>query len=142
MQFSEKDKITVIPFNGKVLNVWNTNNGIDTQNLIDNIATLKPSGATNIYDTAIRALEELSTEDLNIYNTSIILMTDGMSNTGKFSDLSNYYKNLKKDIPIYSIMFGSAYEQELGNIAELTNSKVFDGKVDLLQAFKEVRGYN
>lgn len=142
LQFSEKDKITVIPFNGKVLNVWNTNNGIDTQNLIDNIATLKPSGATNIYDTAIRALEELSTEDLNIYNTSIILMTDGMSNTGKFSDLSNYYKNLKKDIPIYSIMFGSAYEQELGNIAELTNSKVFDGKVDLLQAFKEVRGYN
>lgn len=142
LQFSEKDKITVIPFNGKVLNVWNTNNGIDTQNLIDNIATLKPSGATNIYDTAIRALEELSTEDLNIYNTSIILMTDGMSNTGKFSNLSNYYKNLKKDIPIYSIMFGSAYEQELGNIAELTNSKVFDGKVDLLQAFKEVRGYN
>ena len=142
LQFSEKDKITVIPFNGKVLNVWNTNNGIDTQNLIDNIATLKPSGATNIYDTTIRALEELSTEDLNIYNTSIILMTDGMSNTGKFSDLSNYYKNLKKDIPIYSIMFGSAYEQELGNIAELTNSKVFDGKVDLLQAFKEVRGYN
>ncbi len=142
LQFSEKDKITVIPFNGKVLNVWNTNNGIDTQNLIDNIATLKPSGATNIYDTDLRALEELSTEDLNIYNTSIILMTDGMSNTGKFSDLSNYYKNLKKDIPIYSIMFGSAYEQELGNIAELTNSKVFDGKVDLLQAFKEVRGYN
>ena len=31
---------------------------------------------------------------------------------------------------------------ELEEIAELSNSKVFDGKSDLLRAFKEVRGYN
>ena len=39
-------------------------------------------------------------------------------------------------------MFGSAFEDELQDIADLTNGKVFDGKTDLLKAFKEVRGYN
>jgi Ca-activated chloride channel family protein len=46
------------------------------------------------------------------------------------------------DIPIYSIMFGNADESELLDIANLTNAKVFDGRTDLLKAFKEVRGYN
>lgn len=49
---------------------------------------------------------------------------------------------MKKEIPVYSITFGSAEEYELEQIADLTNAKVFDGKRDLLTAFKEVRGYN
>ena len=142
LQFASKDKITIIPFNGDVLEEWHTVNGVATQMLIDNILALKPQGATNIYDTSIRALEILSAEDLETYNPSIILMTDGMSNSGSYSKLSNKYRVLGKDIPIYSIMFGSAYESELHDIAKLTNAKVFDGKSDLLKAFKEVRGYN
>ena len=46
------------------------------------------------------------------------------------------------NIPVYSITFGSASEEELKEIAQLTNAKVFNGKTNLLQAFKEVRGYN
>ena len=49
---------------------------------------------------------------------------------------------LKEYLPIYSITFGSADEYELQDIAELTNGKVFDGRSDLVSAFKEVRGYN
>ena len=114
----------------------------ETENLINNILTLAPSGSTNIYDTSIRALEILNNVDLSIYNTSIILMTDGMSNSGNYTSLVRKYDDINKDIPIYSIMFGSAYEDELESIANLTNAKVFDGKSDLLKAFKEVRGYN
>ena len=69
-------------------------------------------------------------------------MTDGQANVGTFSDLQNKYRNIGKTIPIYSITFGSASERELQKIAELTNAKVFDGKTDLVKAFKEVRGYN
>ena len=69
-------------------------------------------------------------------------MTDGMINIGSFNTLSSYYKKLEKEIPVYSITFGSAEEYELEQIADLTNAKVFDGKRDLLTAFKEVRGYN
>lgn len=142
LQFSAKDKITVIPFSTDVIDVWSTNNGIETNNLISNIRKLKPTGSTNIYDTSIEALNILSKEDLTKYNASVILMTDGQSNMGYFSDLQKTYFKLKKDIPIYSITFGDAYYEELQDIADLTNAKVFDGKTDLLKAFKEVRGYN
>jgi Ca-activated chloride channel family protein len=39
-------------------------------------------------------------------------------------------------------MFGSASNQQLGNIAELTMARVFDGRKDMIAAFKQVRGYN
>lgn len=142
LQYTEKDKITVIPFSTGVIDTWSTNNGSQTEDLLYRISKMSPNGSTNIFDTCIEALSILDKEDLNKYNVSVILMTDGMSNVGKSSTLISYYKRLRKDIPIYSIMFGSAYEYELNDIAELTNAKVFDGKTDLLKAFKEVRGYN
>lgn len=142
LQYSEKDKITVIPFSTNVIDIWSTNDGTNTKSLIDNILGLSPRGSTNIYDTSIEALKILSKEDTITYNISVILMTDGQSNMGNFSSLNNYYKTLNKEIPIYSITFGDAYEKELNDIADLTNAKVFDGKTDLLKAFKEVRGYN
>ena len=142
LQFTDKDKITVIPFSSSVIDVWTCENGNDTERLIYDIKELDPHGGTNLYDTSIKALEELKTEDLIHYNVSIILMTDGLSNNGTYSELSRKYRNLGLDIPIYSIMFGDADATELEDIAELTNAKVFDGRVDLLKAFKEVRGYN
>ena len=33
-------------------------------------------------------------------------------------------------------------DDQLNEIASLTNGKVFDGKSDLVTAFKKVRGYN
>jgi len=142
LQFSNKDKITVIAFSGKILDIWKTEDGSSTIEIINSIKNLKPQGGTNIYEPTEKALEILSKEDLNKYNTSIILMTDGQSNTGTYRSLERTYNNLKVDIPIYSIMFGSALDIQLNEIASLTNAKVFDGRTNLLQAFKEVRGYN
>ena len=69
-------------------------------------------------------------------------MTDGMSNQGNESKFKSTYISLGRNVPIYSIMFGSANERQLYEIANLSNAKVFDGKTDLVRAFKEVRGYN
>ena len=142
LQFASKDKITVIPFNSSNIDEWYTDNGTNTAELINNVYTLEPYGATNIYDCSIRALQILANEDTDRYNVSVVLMTDGMSNAGSYSNLSQVYRQLGKDIPIYSIMFGDAYEQDLEQVARLTNAKVFDGRLDLKRAFKEVRGYN
>ena len=142
LQFNEKDKITVIPFSTDVIDTWQVTDGTDTQELLNQILNLSPTGSTNIYDTSIEALKILDEEDSSKYNLSIILMTDGLSNRGSYNTLKYKYNNLGKEIPIYSIMFGNAYENELEEIAELTNAKIFDGKKDLLKAFKEVRGYN
>jgi len=142
VQFSKKDKITVIPFSSSVLGKWSTTNGTQTKAMIQKISTTEPNGGTNIYGTCIDALKILMKEDSNTYNLSIILMTDGLSNVGTISELQKEYRNINKDIPIFSIMFGQASSTELNEIAELSNAKVFDGRTDLLKAFKEVRGYN
>ena len=142
IQFSEKDKIEVIPFGSKVLGTWNTNIGTDTTQLLNNINNLTPNGMTALYPAAIEALEKLKEEDSNKYNSSIILMTDGQANQGTFSELASKYEEINKEIPIYSILFGEASISQLQDIADLTNAKVFNGKTDLVKAFKEVRGYN
>ena len=69
-------------------------------------------------------------------------MTDGEGNIGSYRDLKREYQRINQDIPIYSITFGDASIYELSDISSLTNGKVFDGKTDLVSAFKTVRGYN
>ena len=61
---------------------------------------------------------------------------------GSFDDVMSYYSSMTEKIPVYSIMFGQSSEDELGNLANLTNAKVFDGRTSLIRAFKEVRSYN
>ena len=97
---------------------------------------------TALYPASINALKLLKDEDDTTYNLSVVLMTDGVANVSSFAELRNNYKQINKQIPIYSITFGSADEYELEEIAELTNGKVFDGRSDLVSAFKKVRGYN
>ena len=116
LQFTEKDKITVIPFSTNVIDIWNTQNGADTLELRNKISKLQPSGSTNIYDTAIKALEILKEEDKNLYNVSVVLMTDGASNRGNYETLKYYYNSQNMQIPIYSILFGDAYENELNDV--------------------------
>ena len=142
IQFSEKDKIDVIPFSNKADNVWSTVNGTQTQTILSNINSYPVTGMTALYPASINALELLKDEDIDTYNLSVVLMTDGVANVGTYTDLKNKYREIGKQIPIYSITFGSADEYELEDIAELTNGKVFDGRLDLVSAFKEVRGYN
>ena len=142
LQFSNKDKIIIIAFDDSILNTWQTENGTNTEALINNVKDQKIGGMTNIYLPSSKALQMLSTEDLDKYNASIVLMTDGASNTGSIRELKNVYEGIGKDIPIYSIMFGDASSDQLEDVAKLTNAKVFDGRTDLLGAFKQVRGYN
>ncbi len=142
LQFTEKDKIAVVPFSSGVIATWYAENGYDTDNLIQLIKNEEPNGSTDIYGASIQALNILNSVDTTEYNVSVILMTDGAANVGTFRDLERYYNSNGKEIPIYSIMFGSAYANQLEGIAEMSNAKVFDGRTDLLNAFKEVRGYN
>lgn len=141
LQFSKNDKITVITFSSNVSNVWTTDSGYETTTLINNIEDFNTGGGTALYDAIEKGLDILNNET-DDYTKTIIAMTDGAVNIGSFNNLSRYYKKLNKEIPVYSITFGNASETELSRIATLTNAKVFDGKKDLLKAFKEVRGYN
>lgn len=140
LQFSRNDNIIVIPFDSKNRSTWYSK-GNDTSEIITKIRGARPTGGTNIYGCSITALEELNKLS-DEYTKSVILMTDGLSNTGRYDKLVSYYRTLNVRIPVYSIMFGASDETELTNIANLTNAKVFDGRTSLIRAFKEVRSYN
>ncbi|MBQ9279989.1 MAG: VWA domain-containing protein [Clostridia bacterium] len=142
IQFSNEDKIDVLPFANTVKATWSTTDGTNTSNILREINSLSPYGGTALYDAAAKGINILKNENTDLYNVSIILMTDGLGNVGKKSTLEDTYKVVNREIPIYSIMFGEADSKQLEEIATLTNAKVFDGKKDLVAAFKEVRGYN
>lgn len=142
LQFSKEDKITIIPFNGKIVNIYPTKSGSETSTVIKYVDELDADGNTNIYDPSIKALEILKNDDSSEYTKTVILMTDGQSNTGYYSDLEYYYKKNNLNIPIYAITFGNSSEKELYKVTTLTNGKIFDGKSGLKEAFQEVRSYN
>ena len=58
------------------------------------------------------------------------------------------YTNLQLTIaatlsaPFFSIMFGDADETQLEELARYTNARVFDGRENLTEAFRSVKGYN
>lgn len=142
LQFSYKDKISIILFGTNVLEPYTTSDGTKVNNLLSLIKSTDPIGSTNIYGSLNKALDALKYENSENYNLSIILMTDGLGNIGTFSDFKNKYNQINKDIPVYGILFGDADDYQLLEISKLTGGKVFDGKHNLLEAFKEVRGYN
>ena len=101
-------------------------------------------GGTDIYRAAREGLELIARNyDLDQYTPAIILMTDGMSNGSEdFEDFQAAYEAAGEDVPVFSILFGDAEKSELEELAELTNARVFDGREDLVGAFRSVKGYN
>ena len=142
LQFSDKDKITVITFNSSVARIYPTTLGEQTENTINFVNNLIANGGTNIYDPTIEALKILEGSNEDEYTKTVILMTDGESNNGNFNEVQKYYHMNNEDTPIYSITFGYSNESQLRQLAELSNGKVFDGKRGLKEAFAEVRSYN
>ncbi len=140
IQFTSEDKIGIIAFGTHVKNLG-TFTGNKGNDMLKIIKDYELDGATSLYPAASKAIEMLANES-STYNTSVILMTDGEGNMGTFKDLEKTYNKYHKDIPIYSITFGEASLDQLTLMANLSNGKVFDGKSDLVQAFKTVRGYN
>jgi Ca-activated chloride channel family protein len=145
INFSPSDKVIVIPFSDEIKDIWkaNGNNPKEIKELNSKIQNLSPGGATDIYSPVIDALTELENIDTDEYTPAIILMTDGASNSGKsFTDLSSKFENAGVDIPVFSIMFGEASETQLKEISNLTKARIFDGRSDLIQAFRTTKGYN
>ncbi len=142
LQFSDDDIVTIIPFSTYVIDTYSTSQGKSLSDLIYEIKNTKVSGGTNIYDSITEGLNILKNTDSDKYNVTIVVMTDGVGNNGSEKDMINTYNLIGKDIPVYSILFGDASQNQMQKIAELTGGKVFDGKENLKYAFKLVRGYN
>jgi Ca-activated chloride channel family protein len=146
LQTGQDDRTYVIPFNGHPIAAWQQD-GNDPQGmatLLSEVTQLEPGGNTDIYTPILQGLGYIAQlPDADRYIPAIVLMTDGRSNTGAtLSDLRQTYGSLAKDIPIFCIMFGDASKEQLDEISALSRGRVFDGRKDLVTAFRSVRGYN
>ena len=142
LQASSREVNVLIPFAGEVLDVYTAQgNGAELEALNTTVQDLAPGGGTDMYAAALRGLEELKSYDLSQYTPAIILLTDGQSE-GSFRAFADAYQELGAQVPVFSIMFGDADESQLEDLAELTNARVFDGRENLVGAFRSVKGYN
>ncbi len=144
LQASENEVNIVIAFNGSVITTYTAGGGEgELEALYDKIKQLEPDDGTDIYNAALAGLDMLKAYDLSKYSPAIILMTDGRSESSlKGSGFKRIYQNSGMDVPVFSIMFGDADDTQLQELAELTTARVFDGRTDLIDAFRKVKGYN
>lgn len=148
IETGEEDIIKVIPFSSDVLlsEPWavSGNNSEDLLSLYESVVNLSPAGGTDIYLPIIAGLQVLADEpNLDDYMPAIILLTDGEhTEYTEFDQFRFVYDKVGLDIPVFSIVFGGASESELEEISEYTRGRVFDGRKDLIAAFRKVKGYN
>jgi Ca-activated chloride channel family protein len=101
------------------------------------------NGGTAIY-SALAAAEDLARQELQREPdrfVSIVLLTDGESNTGL--GLDEFRARYSSGLParIFPILFGEGNVAEMQQIAQLSGGREFDGrKLQLGQVFKEIRG--
>jgi Ca-activated chloride channel family protein len=148
LQASSGDVTVVIPFSSAPIDQWavtgNAPKALD--GLLTKIISLPAEGGTDIYTPVIKALEIFKAKgSLKGYFPAVILMTDGKSNQGaSMADLQQRARELRlnADIPVFAILFGEASETQLREITQYSSGRIFDGRKDLVQAFRDAKGYN
>ena len=142
LQASEHEVNILIPFEGYPRDIYTAvGNGSELESLYTQVEAEVATGGTDIYAAATEGLQQLGNYDLSQYTPAIILLTDGVSD-GSIDAFQTAYEAFGADVPVFSIMFGSADPTQLEELAELTHARVFDGREDLIGAFRSVKGYN
>lgn len=147
LQSSPEDITYVIPFNSDPLASFKVK-GNDPEvlnELLNRVESLTPAGGTNMYKAAEVAIKMIKKDaESGKYHTSVIVMSDGASE-GRFADFEQNLKKLGvniKDIPLFTILFGEAEISQMEHMAKSMSGRMFDGRKDVVLAFREAKGYN
>ena len=145
LQGSEKDISRFIGFNTEVFfELEAKGSGEELEQAYSSIVNERSAGGTDMYLGLVRALEILKEDEaiLADMQPAIVLLSDGESLRKNKDLFASEYEKAGLDIPVFSIMYGQANESQLKDLADLTRARVFDGRKDLVAAFKSVKGYN
>ena len=145
LQASPDDLTYVLPFSERVLNEFSVkgNSASELLALDQKIDSQGYGSGTGIFGCAIRALEIANGSESQGKLPAVVLMTDGESNAGpSYDDLARYYGTTNRTIPIYGILFGSASNEQVHQITDLTQGDVYDGRTNLINAFRKAKGQN
>ena len=146
LQASPDDLTVVVPFNSGVIDVFQAQ-GNEPQalgDLLAKIEALEPGGGTNMYVAAAEAMKRIKAQaESGKYHASVIVMSDGKSE-GSLDQFKAMLQGtgLGKDIPVFTILFGEAQPEQMKGFAEAMSGRMFDGRVDVVKAFREAKGYN
>lgn len=143
VQWSPRDHIIVIPFNGAIIDGWEgTGQPADQARLLSQVQALQAGGGTNMYACADEGLRRIhALPDRENYLPAIVIMTDGRSDGDPKAFLDSLSPQ-DRAIPVFGITFGDADREQLETVAAGTGGRVFDGAKDLTSAFRSARGYN
>ena len=142
LRTGQRDVTIIVPFDGSPREVRRVEGGeaARLEELRVFVQQQRAAGGTDIYAAARRALTEIarqkSRED---YHVAVILMTDGRSE-GSFEAFQRAWE--QTPVPVFTIMFGDADPVQLERLARHTRARSFDGRKDLVTAFREAKGYN
>jgi Ca-activated chloride channel family protein len=142
-QWTPADRIMVIPFDSRVRTTLSaTGDPAQQKSLVDKVSLQHADGGTNMYACASRALGRMKdTPNLSSYLPAIVIMTDGKSDDAS-RDFLGEWMATNPHVPVFGITFGDADKTQLDALAKATSARVFDGRDDLVSAFRAVRGYN
>lgn len=142
IQWTAVDRILILPFDSKVRTVISGDGTPASQaRLLAAVQQQKADDGTDMYACAERAMDEMQPFlKSGEYLPAIVIMTDGRSDQHKgFTDA---WRGEGHSLPIFGVTFGDADKSQLNDLSKLTSARVFDGKANLAQAFRSVRGYN
>ncbi len=142
-QWTPADRIMVIPFDANVRTTIEATGRLDQQKtLVERVSSQHAGGGTDMYACASKALDWMkSTQELSSYLPAIVIMTDGKSDDANGNFMSRW-ASVSPHVPVFGITFGDADKRQLDALAQETSARVFDGRGDLVSAFRAVRGYN
>ena len=143
LQFSPKDYLNAIYFSYSNIDDTLLYEGSDAAKVYGELKDVDPLGKTPLYE-AIKVAEKNAYElvnqmNLQEYSVSIVAMTDGVPTDSSKNLEGTQWEGM---FPVYTIAFGDANLKILQDIANRSGGKAFDGRTNLLDAFREIRGYN
>ncbi len=144
LQPSRRDVQVIVPFDAQPRGV-----AVGAGNAPESLAELRArveteqsDGGTDMYQALTLALRELAGRpELGESFPAIVLMTDGKSQ-GDAAAFRQLLGDQPNRIPVYAITFGEADDTQLKQVVAWMGGRVFDGRKDLLSAFRKARGYN
>jgi Ca-activated chloride channel homolog len=149
VRFYKGEKFTIMRFGGRVLDErdFTISGESDLDAIQDYIATDQFDQTTGVWSALDAAYEtaEAMTRDRPEQPVTIMLMTDGESNTGiTMQDFLRNYEARQpaaKAVHTYSVRIGEADPGELDRAARATGGHMVDANAtSLSEAFKEIRG--
>lgn len=142
IQWTASDRIFILTFDSHVRNIHAGDGRAESQrDLLQAVEAEAANDGTNMYACASRALDEMQPFlGSGEFLPAVVIMTDGRSD--RAPDFVSEWQRKGHGVPIFGVTFGDADADQLDELAKATGARVFDGRANLTEAFRSVRGYN